>query len=293
MRTTAEGHEQGTGATCCRAERRCGRWKAGWSSSRSRGATTWAEEHPLVAPGSVGACSAAAARKLWSPTLPIVRPVWKSRQMTTVGKKPHRLITRAHRVLIFAVGSFGRAGKGNEDALVSWRARMVIRVCAATCLLPCVRLGASSAPDLVCHQPGDHLARCWCTQEGFECTGELVQIWVHLQPGGWVALCSLTWAVPLFLSPTSFVEQQVDFAPSSFQRCHGASPLYISDAKSGQVVQRHRWVAGCPFKCQQEGSSELQREQRRKELHAQPHSHQTSGFYKLLSLSCLAMGGGN
>ena len=107
-------------------------------------------EHPLVAPGSVGACSAAAARKLWSPTLPIVRPVWKSRQMTTVGKKPHRLITRAHRVLIFAVGSFGRAAKGNEEALVSWQARMVIRVYAATCLLPCVRLGASSAPDLVC-----------------------------------------------------------------------------------------------------------------------------------------------
>ena len=120
-------------------------------------------EHPLVAPGSVGACSAAAARKLWSPTLLIVRPVWKSRQMTTVGKKPHRLITRAHRVLIFAVGSIGRAAKGNEEALVSWRARMVIRVYAATCLLPCVRLGATSAPDLVCHQPGDHRAR-WCTK---------------------------------------------------------------------------------------------------------------------------------
>ena len=208
-----------------------------------------------MAPGSVGACSAAAARKLWSPTLPIVRPVWKSRQMTTVGKKPHRLITRAHRVLIFAVGSFGRPAKGNEEALVSWRARMVIKVYAATCLLPCVRLGASSAPDLVCHQPGDHLAR-WCTKRESSapvnwcrsgCTSSLV--------GGWVALCSLTWAGPLFLSPTSFVEQQVDFAPSSFQRCHGASPLYISDAKSGQVVQQQRWVAGCPFKCQQEGSS--------------------------------------
>ena len=119
--------------------------------------------------------SAGGARKCWrllcgrrqetlvTDTLPIVRPVWKSRQMTTVGKKPHRLITRAHRVLIFAVGSFGRAAKGNEEALVSWQARMVIRVYAATCLLPCVRLGASSAPDLVCHQRGDHRAR-WCTK---------------------------------------------------------------------------------------------------------------------------------
>ena len=234
-----------------------------------------------MAPGSVGACSAAAARKLWSPTLPIVRPVWKSRQMTTVGKKPHRLITRAHRVLIFAVGSFGRAAKGNEEALVSWRARMVIRVYAATCLLPCVRLGASSAPDLVCHQRGDHLAR-WCTKRESSAP-------VNWCRSGWVGgpvfvdvVCSCP---PLPLSSNRLILHR---AVSS-----GASPLYISDAKSGQVVQQQRWVAGCPFKCQQEGSSELQREQRRKELHAQPPSHQTSGFYKLLSLSCLAMGGGN